>query len=473
MSTCKTYFQVDDHMIHDIKNVNLSIHGRPLVTIPDWVIEEGKLYGLTGETGSGKSTIGRWLGGVDPVYWDAVMLANGSDVSTQLLHHDKNDGRESAARPLYLLQDAYQIFNPYVPIGSHFRDVWKNNKNKSDLRSLDEAHEILCALGIENPLSLFRRKVHQVSLGEAQRMAFVLSFIRPASLRIFDEMFSNVDEPSSRKMLEFLRKFCSQSGQSAVVISHETGILNEFVDSAYVIRDGALERADLEISQTTSQDAYQIFPPLISIRDLVVPGYNSRGNPGNALCRLPELEIGRGENVGLYGASGLGKTTLLKGLLGEHELRWTACTVHSREKPDQSRLTDLDIRYLPQSVVSALNPARTIGVSITEIQDIHQVSDQEKLRLLSLFGLPTDLLRKYPIELSGGEVQRMGIISVLLGKPDLILLDESFSSVDKPTREAIWTVLMDRQKSSRFALLVVSHDVEWLNLKMNRVYRLN
>src|SRR5690606_33572238 len=354
-------------------------------------------------------------------------------------------------------------FNPYMPIGSHFSDVWKNNKHRSPLHSFEDVHKILTDLGIEDPMGLFRRKVHQISQGEAQRMAFVLSFIRPASLRVFDEVFSNVDEVSSRKMLGFLREFCNRSGQSAVVISHETGILTEFVDSAYLIREGVLEKARLKISYATGPKTPLEFPGLLTIRDLVVPGYVSRSDLEDILCSLPKLVIGRGESVGLHGASGLGKTTLLRGLLGEHDLQWTALEVYSTHNPEESEINDLDIRYLPQSVVSAFNPARSIGASLTEIQDIHQVPHPEILRLLSLFGLSSDDLLKYPNELSGGEIQRMGIISVLLGNPDLILLDESFSSVDQRTRESIWAALTDRQRAFRFGLLVVSHDLGWLN----------
>ncbi len=456
-------------MSHDIQNVTFSIQGTQLVTVPDWKMEDGKLYGLCGETGSGKSTIGRWLGGVEPVYWE---VETDHDLKTYSLQYGNNDESHHAFQPLYLLQDAYQIFNPYMPIGSHFRDVWKNNKHRSPLHSFEDVHKILTDLGIEDPMGLFRRKVHQISQGEAQRMAFVLSFIRPASLRVFDEMFSNVDEASSRKMLGFLRDFCNRSGQPALVISHETGILTEFVDSIYLIRDGVLEKANIKTPRDMRPNTPGEFPGLLTIRDLVVTGYGYRSDLEDSLCSLSELMIGKGESVGLHGASGLGKTTLLKGLLGEHELQWTSMEVHSIRNPEESEIKGLDIRYLPQSVVSAFNPARTIGASLTEIQDIHQVTDPDILKWLSLFGLSSDDLLKYPNELSGGEIQRMGIISVLLGNPDLILLDESFSSVDQATRESIWAALMDRQRAFRFGLLVVSHDLGWLNEKMNRVYKL-
>ena len=92
------------------------------------------------------------------------------------------------------------------------------------------------------------------------------------------------------------------------------------------------------------------------------------------------------------------------------------------------------------------------------------------IELLTAFGLTEQQLDSYPSMLSGGEIQRLGVISVMLGQPDLVMLDESFSSVDDVTRDSIWSVVKKLQSEKEFAVLVVSHDTQWLQVKMNRVY---
>lgn len=465
-------------MAAEIRNISLSIKGEPLVSIPQWALESGKVYGLSGGTGSGKSTIGKWLGNVEPIYWTVHFNGRDSGENYPSCQPELKVGNHNSySTALYLLQDAYQIFNPYISIFRHFKDIWKNNRSDSELDSFDEIYEILSNLGIMGPARMIHRKVHQISQGEAQRMAFVMSLIRPAPIRIYDEVFSNVDEPSSRKMLEFLRKFCQKTGTTSVVISHGIGMLNEFTDAAWTILDKTLVELDMEVSGITETPSAKVYPPLVEIRKLIVPGYGRHTLPGEPLFSLPRFMIGQGECAGIYGDSGLGKTTFLKCFLGEHDITWESCAIRIPRIGDDplvrnTGFSGLDIRYLPQSVISAFNPAHPVGTSIREIQTIHGIPDQEILDLLISFGLAVSHLDQFPSELSGGEIQRMGIISVLVGQPHLVLLDESFSSVDATTRESVWSVVKELQESGNFAILVVSHDVEWLNRKMDRTYKL-
>ncbi len=455
-------------MIVEIDHVSLAVDGKQLVYIPEWKIEPGKLYGLVGDTGSGKSTIGKWLANVEPVYWEVTEnIMHQGDIPMSSGCEKTGDGA-----PLYLLQDAYKVFNPYIPILTHFKDIWKNHSHRTSINNFDEIFEILTNLGIRNPKVLIRRKVHQISQGEAQRLAFVLGLIRMASLRIYDEAFSNVDVEASKKMLVFLRKFCDRTHSSAILISHEISLIEGFIEPIYVIEDGQLTRMVPRPEEQALDKRFSTHTPLLEIHSLQIPGYTSGPKGKEVLCELPVFKIGQGEVVGLYGDSGIGKTTLLKGLLGEHPISWDECIIKEGNKGSDMGLEALDIRYLPQSVVSAFNPAYPLRDSISEILSVYQSEDQDVTLLMELFGLDKAYLDKFPEELSGGEIQRIGIITVLLGKPDLILLDESFASLDQATRETIWGALMQKQRDKLFSLLVVSHDVNWLSANMNRVYEL-
>lgn len=457
-------------MIKFFKNVELSIDGKHLVDIPEWGINAGKVYGLSGETGSGKSTIGKWLGGIEPVYWE-VRYTTDDPLQDAVGPKPTPDYLPMADNPsLYLLQDAYQIFNPYVTIIRHFRDIWQNRQDLSALSSFDEVLDIIRSMGIADPVGLMKRKVGRISQGEAQRLAFGLGLIRPASLRIYDEVFSNVDRPSSQKMLDVLHHFCNRTGTSAVIISHDMAMLRSATDSIYIISDGVLHVDDDEVVFTQDKISVPTQSNLIHFEELGIPGFGKSGTRNKVLWKRAEFSIGVAECVGLSGSSGRGKTTFLRGLMGEHELSWTRCTISHPRDLKLTRLDDLDIRYLPQSVSSAFNPAHNLRTSIAEITDVQGISKQEVLDLLTAFGLSETHLDSFPSMLSGGEIQRLGVISVLLGQPDLVLLDESFSSVDEETRDSIWSVVTQLQTEKGFAMLVVSHDTSWLETKMNRVY---
>lgn len=453
-------------MLVQVKSGQIIVNDQVLVSIPQWELERGKVYGVTGVTGSGKSTIGKWLAQVEPVYWKV----SGRVQKPEVQSYETND--PSGESPLYLLQDAYKIFNPYVSILTHFRDLWRSHAAFSALRNFEEVFEILTEVGVKNPEVLVRYRVHQISQGEAQRCAFVLGLIRSASLRIYDEVFSNVDLEASRKMLGFLHRFCKRTHTSVLVISHETELIRDYANELFAITDRQLHRMVLPARAFAPETIPGNFLPLLSMTAVRVPGYGKRSGRKKWLSTLAAFDIGQGEVVGIHGVSGVGKTTFLKGLLGEHPLPRESCHITTWDGGSTTDLRGLDIRYLPQSVASSFNPAVPLRVSIREIQAVRKVSDEEVALLMAKFGLDPGFLDRFADELSGGEIQRMGIIATLLGSPDLLLLDESFSSLDYETRVSIWDVLRQEQKSYFFSLLVVSHDTSWLGQIANRVYEL-
>ncbi len=457
-------------MIKTIQNVELSVNGKSIVKIGHWALNRGKVYGLIGETGCGKSTLGKWLAGIESPYWKVRHLPS-SGCNSHIDRRDISVEQPDSILATYLLQDAYQIFNPYVSIRKHFLDIWEYHQGHSAFESFDEIIILIRNLGIHRPDLLMKRRVDGVSQGEAQRLAFALSFIRPASIRIYDEIFANVDETASRKMLDYLTAVCKRDGSAAIIISHELALIREYSDLILTIRNEELQIAEDNVDQIKKRSSNQ-YQTLIEIEDIGVPHFNSNNRPSPYMLELPELKIGKGESVGLSGPSGVGKTTLLRGILGEHPLAWSRCIISDRYIDAEALPGDyLDIRYLPQSVGSSFNPAYRLKTFFSEIQSVRDVSYRELLDLVVALGLSESYLDRFPDELSGGEIQRMGIISVLMGEPDLILLDESFSSVDFITRENIWHQITQLQMSLGFAILVVSHDIRWLDQTVNRRYQ--
>jgi peptide/nickel transport system ATP-binding protein len=186
-----------------------------------------------------------------------------------------------------------------------------------------------------------------------------------------------------------------------------------------------------------------------------------------------DLELGRGEIVGLVGESGSGKTTVAMALLG-HARRGTLIARGSIRiagtdvlalRPDElRRARGKLVSYVPQDPSSALNPALRIGTQLTEVLDAHPEPGDPRGRIdetLTEVRLPSgdDLLRRYPHELSGGQQQRVCLAMAFLLRPQLIVLDEPTTGLDVTTQAYVLETVRELCRSHQAAAVYVSHDL--------------
>lgn len=174
--------------------------------------------------------------------------------------------------------------------------------------------------------------------------------------------------------------------------------------------------------------------------------------------------IQRGEFFALVGASGSGKTTILKMINRLIEPSQGAITL------DGENITSLDLRqlrletgYVLQQI--ALFPNLTVGENIELIPEMKGWSkgDQKKAAsdLLDKVGLPAkDYFNRYPHELSGGEQQRIGILRAIVAKPKVLLMDEPFSALDPISRRQLQDITKQLQSELGITLVFVTHDMK-------------
>ena len=202
--------------------------------------------------------------------------------------------------------------------------------------------------------------------------------------------------------------------------------------------------------------------------------------PKQKLCALDHLslKIYKGETYGLVGESGCGKSTIGRSILGlvkpdSGEILYNGVDLcQLSEKQFRSLRSELQMVF--QNSLSALNPRSRIGDTLEEILTVHGVSDPEKRRekvlaVLHTVGLSDEHYFRFPHELSGGQVQRLGIACAIIIHPSLIVCDEPVSALDVSIQAQILNLLVSLKKDYELSLLFISHDISVVRFISDRI----
>lgn len=214
--------------------------------------------------------------------------------------------------------------------------------------------------------------------------------------------------------------------------------------------------------------------PLLEVDRLTIDARRDDGGL-TPIVKGVSFSVKRGEVVALIGESGSGKTTIALSALGYAkpgleftggEVRLDGRDVISMPREEQRALRGQRVAYLAQSAAATFNPALTIGEQVTESTVLHGQLSRENadLRAEELYRAlelpdPDRLGKRYPHQVSGGQLQRLMAAMALCGKPDLLILDEPTTALDVTTQIEVLKAFKSVIRQEGSAAIYVTHDL--------------
>jgi peptide/nickel transport system ATP-binding protein len=324
-------------------------------------------------------------------------------------------------------------------------------------------------------------------------------------LLIADEPTTALDVTIQVEILDLLRDLQKRLDSAILLITHDMGVVADLADRVLVMKDGVMveQGSSRQIykspQQIYTQQLLAAVPNLgrgaaeaakpaskadlvLSLKDVNIE-YPKRGRVPAYLAAINiNLEIAKGEVLGLVGESGSGKTTVGRAAVGLLPVKSGSLIVAGKDisKTKRSELRQLrsKLGIVFQDPGSSLNPRWSIAQSIAEplVLSKQFSKDQANKRideLLDQVQLPISYRNRYPHELSGGQRQRVGIARTLALSPELLVADEPTSALDVSVQARVLELLKELQKDLGFACLFVSHDLAVVDFLADRIAVMN
>jgi len=455
-----------------------------------FTVNPGEIVCLVGESGSGKSVIAFTVMGLLAKALKSTageILLEGENV----LAASEDRLRElRCTRMSMIFQEPMTALNPVMTCGEQIDEVLRTHTRLDAAGRKAKILGILGRVKLPEPERIYASYPHQLSGGQRQRIMIAMALVLDPVLLIADEPTTALDVTTQAEILKLITELQASQGTGVLFITHDFGVVAEIAHRVAVLRWGELvELGPTEQILARPQQGYTKM--LISSVPSIHPAHRGVRLDAATVLRTDklgktyasksffqkahvvkaavdvDLDIRRGETLGIVGESGSGKSTVArciarlidpttgKVFLGDTEI---GAVSPSRLRPHRRK-----VQIVFQDPYRSLNPRMTVGDSVVEGPMNFGLSRRDALvrarKLMETVRLDPNSLDRYPHQFSGGQRQRICIARALAMEPELLIADEAVSALDVSVQKQVLELLDEIRQRLHLAVLFITHDL--------------
>ena len=463
---------------------------RTAVQRVSFTVGRGEIVCLVGESGSGKSVIAQGVMGLLPKQLPVVsgrILLQGEDIT----HAPLSRLRElRATRMSMIFQEPMTALNPVMTCGDQIDEVLAEHTQMSPGERREKVLAIVREVLLPDPDRMVASYPHQLSGGQRQRIMIAMALVLDPVLLIADEPTTALDVTTQAQILKLVLDLQKRHGTGVLFITHDFGVVAEIAQRVAVLRlgdlvelgpkDDVLRRpqhdytkmlmASVPTLRTDQRAVDTTAPVVLSVKGLAKT-YDDKSWFGKRrtvhAAKDVNLEIRRGQTLGIVGESGSGKSTVARCVVRLIDPSAGSVRLGSDEIATLSagalRPLRRRVQIVFQDPYRSLNPRRTVGDAMIEGPMNYGLSRDAALakarELLQLVRMDESAMRRYPHQFSGGQRQRICIARALMMEPELLIADEAVSALDVSVQAQVLKLFEEIRTRLSIAMLFITHDL--------------
>lgn len=476
----------------EMENITKTFPGVKALDNVNLQVEEGEIHALVGENGAGKSTLMNVLSGIYPYgTYEGDIIYDGEVCKFDTI-------KDSEAKGIVIIHQELALI-PYMTIGENmFLGNERGNKFKINWNETNDlAAKYLNTVGLkETPQVLIK----DIGVGKQQLVEIAKALAKNAKLLILDEPTASLNEADSKALLELLLKF-KQEGMTSIIISHKLNEVSYVADKITVIRDGStietLDKNKDDISESriikgmVGRELSDRFPKrkkhigevMMEVKNWTAyhPLYAERKVVDNV-----NINVRKGEVVGISGLMGAGRTELAMSLFGKSygdnisgQLFINGKEVHLNSVQDaiKHKLAYVTEDRKGNGLILS-NPIK-INTTLANLEAVstHSVIDKDKEYDVAV-DYKEKLKTKCPTveqnvgNLSGGNQQKVLLAKWMFADPDVLILDEPTRGIDVGAKYEIYCIINQLVAEGKSVIMISSELPEILGM-CDRIYVMN
>ena len=383
--------------------------------------------------------------------------------------------------------------NPVMTIGDQIDERFRFHVSMTPEERQKRALGLLEDVNLPDPERIMSAYPHELSGGQRQRSMIAMALALGPKILIADEPTTALDVTTQAQILRLIKDMQRRLGTGVLFITHDFGVVADIADRVIVMQEGLIVESGTS-TQVLSKPKHRYTKSLIAAiprlkprktrkrsKEVVVEtsglnksfgggrsflGFGKRARTVDAVKDV-NIELRKGETLGVVGESGSGKSTLARCIIrlidsdtGMVKLNGVDITTLKRNEMRQHRKF---IQMVFQDPFASLNPRSKVGDIISQgpmLQGIEKTMAHQRAReLLDVVGLDSKAFDRFPHEFSGGQRQRIGIARALALDPDILVADEPVSALDVSIQAQILDLLDQIRKEMDLSMLFITHDL--------------